>query len=106
MKGRRLKGLFLVSIMCIILTGCGKKSMLLPTTDIAQTVFEQCELVSINESKTMYYSLEDYSVKVLNDYYIRDGQNYATIDNLIIDGKVVYYDIKNECYTMQPPLAN
>lgn len=116
MKGRRLKGLFLVSIMSIILAGCGKKTISLPTTnspttelpstDIARVAMEQCGFVSINESKTMYYSPEDYRVLVLDDYYIRFGQNYITINNLIIDGKEVYYDIKNECYTMQPPLAN
>lgn len=101
---RRLKGLFLVCIMCIALTGCGKQSI--PTANIAQYAMEQWNCVAINESNTMYYSLKDCSVIVLNDYYTRFGEKYAKMDTLIVDGKTVYYDINNNCYTTEPPLAD
>lgn len=101
---RRLNGLFLVCIMCVALTGCGKHSF--STNNIAQSAMEQFNCVPINESNTMYYNLDDYSVIVLNDYYTRFGEKYAKIEVLIVDEKIVYYDINHYYYTTEPPLAD
>lgn len=101
---RRLTGLFLVFAMCIILGGCGKSSI--PTESISKDALSQVNCVPINESKTLYYYLEDYRVVVLNNYYTRFGQNQVNLDSLVVDGNIVYYDVTNDCFTMQPPLAN
>ncbi len=97
---KRLKGLFLVCIMCIALTGCGTKS--LHTQDIAELSEKAYGLLPINESKTMYYNLNDYHVLVLDDYYQRYGKNYIEFNDLIVNGKAVYYDTENDCFTTEP----
>lgn len=97
---RRLKGLFLVCIMCIALTGCGKESI--PTQDISEFSEKAYGLLPINESKTMYYDPDDYHVIVLDDYYQRYGEEYVKLNNLIVDEKVVYYDTEHYCLTTEP----
>lgn len=97
---RRLKGLFLVCIMCTILVGCGSSKITIPV-DSVQKAVESCDLVPVNDSITTFYTT--YSNQVLIVDYKGDRNNITVnVNSLIVDGKAVYYDAENDCFTTEP----
>ncbi len=103
---RRLKGWFLVCIMCTILVGCGSNQLTIPT-DTIKEVAESYNFAPVHDSITMFYSTTNNNQVCIAEYNKNDRNN-ITVNFCIlkIDGKIVYYDTENDCFTTEPPLAD
>lgn len=99
---RRLKGLFLVCITCIILAGCGSDKLTIPVDSVTE-IAESYDFVPIHDSITMFYSTTNNNQVCIANYY-KNSRNNLTVDISIlkIDGKSVYYDTENDCFTTEP----
>ena len=111
---RRLKSLFLVCIICTMLVGCGSSNIsvessssrvIINVDNIKETLHTE-NIIPLNDSFSIFYYSFNYQVVIL-DYHtggeneISNSEHIDVID-LKVDGKPVYYDAENDCFTTEP----
>lgn len=116
---RRLKGLFLVCIICAILVGCGSSAIpvesnssrvninvddiekaLKVNVDYLQESLKKVDIIPLNNSSSIFHYSFNNQVVIL-DYHTGDS-DYISVIDLEVDGKPVYYDAENDCFTTEP----